>query len=200
MPPQVNTPVVTEVVDTPAPSVIEPVETSNVKVSEVRMWMSRLSHGDDDIETFLRLYEKLNFVEYCVSNGLYDQRLYKLCSMMKRSWFCDNNNTWNLAGVLHRKQHIDLGLMRNKTYLCILHTMTDRFDQAAALKGFNDWETSKYHLKLSEAQIKSIAGETDRASYNKWKEDYEPKEVKEKRDDKEKGKENAFGYSQRAAD
>ncbi|ETI35042.1 hypothetical protein F443_18565 [Phytophthora nicotianae P1569] len=35
MPPQVNTPVVAEVVDTPPPSVIEPVETSNVKVSEV---------------------------------------------------------------------------------------------------------------------------------------------------------------------
>ncbi|GMF25791.1 unnamed protein product [Phytophthora lilii] len=35
MPPQVNIPVVAEVVDTPAPSVIEPVEASNVKVSEV---------------------------------------------------------------------------------------------------------------------------------------------------------------------
>ncbi|GMF14256.1 unnamed protein product [Phytophthora lilii] len=35
MSPQVNTPVVAEVVDTPAPSVIEPVEASNVKVSEV---------------------------------------------------------------------------------------------------------------------------------------------------------------------
>ncbi|ETO58796.1 hypothetical protein F444_22820 [Phytophthora nicotianae P1976] len=65
-----NTPVVAEVVDTPAPSVIEPVETSNVKVSEVRMWMSRLSHGDDDKETFLGLYEKLNFVcqtDYTIS-------------------------------------------------------------------------------------------------------------------------------------
>ncbi|KUF85694.1 Myosin light chain kinase A [Phytophthora nicotianae] len=35
MSPQVNTPVVAEVVDTPAPSVINPVEASNVKVSEV---------------------------------------------------------------------------------------------------------------------------------------------------------------------
>ncbi|GMF28094.1 unnamed protein product [Phytophthora lilii] len=35
MSPQVNTPVVAEVVNTPAPSVIEPVEASNVKVSEV---------------------------------------------------------------------------------------------------------------------------------------------------------------------
>ncbi|GMF65790.1 unnamed protein product [Phytophthora lilii] len=35
MPPQVNTPVVAEVVDTPAPSVIEPVEASNVEVSKV---------------------------------------------------------------------------------------------------------------------------------------------------------------------
>ncbi|GMF20363.1 unnamed protein product [Phytophthora lilii] len=126
--------------------------------------------SDKDKERVLGLYKKLDVVEYCVSNGLYDQRLYKLCCMMKRSWFCDNNNTWNLAGVLYRKQHIDLGLMR-KTYLCILHTMTDRFDQAAALKVFNDWETSKYHPKLSEAQIKSIAGGTDRASYNKWKEE-----------------------------
>ncbi|GMF24675.1 unnamed protein product [Phytophthora lilii] len=107
--------------------------------------------------------------------------------MMKRSWYCDNNNTWNLADVLYRKQHIDLGLMQ-KTYLCILYTMTDRFDQAAALKVFNDWETSKYHPKLSEAQTKSIAGGTDRASYNKWKEEYEPKEVKEKKDGKEKEK------------
>ncbi|GMF35823.1 unnamed protein product [Phytophthora lilii] len=35
MPPQVNTPVVAKVVDTPAPSVIEPVEASNVEVSKV---------------------------------------------------------------------------------------------------------------------------------------------------------------------
>ncbi|GMF36323.1 unnamed protein product [Phytophthora lilii] len=35
MPPQVNTPVVAEVVDTPAPSVIEPVEASNIEVSKV---------------------------------------------------------------------------------------------------------------------------------------------------------------------
>ncbi|GMF22368.1 unnamed protein product [Phytophthora lilii] len=35
VPPQVNTPVVAEVVDTPAPSVIEPVEASNVEVSKV---------------------------------------------------------------------------------------------------------------------------------------------------------------------
>ncbi|GMF32479.1 unnamed protein product [Phytophthora lilii] len=35
MPPQVNTPVVAEVVDTPEPSVIEPVEASNVEVSKV---------------------------------------------------------------------------------------------------------------------------------------------------------------------
>ncbi|DBA03834.1 TPA: hypothetical protein N0F65_005724 [Lagenidium giganteum] len=35
MPPQVNTPVVAEVVDTSAPSVIKPVEASNVKVSKV---------------------------------------------------------------------------------------------------------------------------------------------------------------------
>ncbi|GMF19572.1 unnamed protein product [Phytophthora lilii] len=35
MPPQVNTPVVAEIVDTPAPSVIEPVEASNVEVSKV---------------------------------------------------------------------------------------------------------------------------------------------------------------------
>ncbi|KAL7995851.1 hypothetical protein Plhal703r1_c42g0142011 [Plasmopara halstedii] len=35
MPPQVNTPVVAKVVDTPAPSVIEPVEASNVEVSKL---------------------------------------------------------------------------------------------------------------------------------------------------------------------
>ncbi|KAF4045501.1 hypothetical protein GN244_ATG02107 [Phytophthora infestans] len=126
--------------------------------------------SDEDKEAFLGLYEKLSLVEYCVSNGLYDQRLYKVCCMMKRSWYCDNYNTWNLAGVLYRKQHIDLGLMR-KTYLCILNTMADRFDQAAALKVFNDWKTSKYYPKLTESQIKFI---------------YEPQEVKEKNEDKEK--------------
>ncbi|GMF60654.1 unnamed protein product [Phytophthora fragariaefolia] len=35
MSPQVSTPVVAEVVDTPAPSVIEPVEASNIEVSKV---------------------------------------------------------------------------------------------------------------------------------------------------------------------
>ncbi|GMF16993.1 unnamed protein product [Phytophthora lilii] len=83
------------------------------------------------------MIDELNVAQYCVANELYDQRLYRLCCMMKRSWCCDNNNTWNLAGVLYRKQHIDLGFMR-KTYLCILYTMTDRFNQAAALKVFNE--------------------------------------------------------------
>ncbi|GMF40952.1 unnamed protein product [Phytophthora lilii] len=69
--------------------------------------------------------DELNVAQYCVANELYDQRLYKLCCMIKRSWFRNNNNTWNLAGALYRKQHVDLGLMR-KTYLCILPTMTDR--------------------------------------------------------------------------
>ncbi|GMF35748.1 unnamed protein product [Phytophthora lilii] len=128
---------------------------------------------------------EINVAQYCVANKLYDQRLYKLCCMMKRSWFSDNNNTWNLAGVLYRKQHVDLGLMR-KTYLCILYSMTDRFDQAAALKVFNDWETSKYYPKLTESQIKSIVGGTDPDGYKEWKAEYEPQEVKEKKEGKEK--------------
>ncbi|EGZ06623.1 hypothetical protein PHYSODRAFT_306840 [Phytophthora sojae] len=128
---------------------------------------------------------EINVAQYCVANKLYDQRLYKLCCMMKRSWFSDNNNTWNLAGVLYRKQHVDLGLMR-KTYLCILYSMTDRFDQAAALKVFNDWETSKYHPNLTESQIKSIGGGTDPDGYKEWKAEYEPQEVKEKKEGKEK--------------
>jgi hypothetical protein len=141
--------------------------------------------SDEDKQEFLNRWEKIDFVKYCVSNGLYDQRLYKLCCMLKRSWFSDNNNTWNLAGVLYRKQHVELGLMR-KTYLCILHSMTDRFDQAAALKVFNDWETTKYHPKLTESQIKSIVGGTDPDEYKKWKAEYEPQEVKEKKEGKDK--------------
>ncbi|KUF95316.1 hypothetical protein AM588_10005491 [Phytophthora nicotianae] len=78
------------------------------------------------------MLDDLNVTDYCVANALYDSRLYKLCCMMKRSWFNDNNNTWNLAGLLYRKQHVDLDLMRT-THLCILSTMTARFDQAAAL-------------------------------------------------------------------
>ena len=131
------------------------------------------------------MINEVNITEYYLQNALYDQRLYKLCCILKRSWFSDNNNTWNLAGALFRKQHVDLGLMR-KTYLCILHTMTDRFDQAAALKVFNDWKTSKYHPKLTESQIKSIAGGCDQTAYNQWKAEYEPKEIKEKKEKKKK--------------
>ncbi|GMF66333.1 unnamed protein product [Phytophthora lilii] len=43
----------------------------------------------------------------------------------------------------------------------------------------NDWEISNIiqsYLSLT------IAGGTDRASYNKWKEEYEPKEIKEKKE------------------
>ncbi|EEY62147.1 uncharacterized protein PITG_14041 [Phytophthora infestans T30-4] len=130
------------------------------------------------------MIDELNVAQYCVSKKNYDQRLYKLCCMVKRDWFCNNNNTWNLAGMLYKKQHVDLGLMR-KTYLCILQTMTERFDQVAALKVFNDWETSKYHPKLTEAHIKSIAGGTNPIEYNKWKAEYEPKEIKEKKDKKD---------------
>ncbi|GMF22541.1 unnamed protein product [Phytophthora lilii] len=175
---------------------ISPIQLENRKDGKVTSRKRIYFKSVEDKETFLGLYKKLTFVEYCVSSGLYDQRLYKLCCMMKRDWYCNNNNTWNLAGMFYRMQHVDLGLMR-KTYLCILHTMTDRFDHAAALKVFNDWETSKYHPKLSESQIKSIAGGTNPIEYSEWKEEYEPKEIKEKRWQR---KENAFGYSQREAD
>ncbi|ETI41107.1 hypothetical protein F443_13640 [Phytophthora nicotianae P1569] len=129
------------------------------------------------------MIDELNVAQYCVSKKIYYHRLYDLCCLMKWSWFNDNNNTWNLAGMLYKKQHVDLGLMR-KTYLCILQTMTDRFDQAAALRVFNDWETCKYHPKLTESHIKSIAGGTNPIEYNTWKAEYEPKEIKEKKDKK----------------
>lgn len=145
--------------------------------------------SDDDKQTFIALYDKLDLMKYCLSSDLYDQRLFKLCCMVKKSWFSDMNNNWNLAGMLHRKQHVDVGLMR-KTYLCILHTMTDRFDQAAALKVFNDWETSKYHPKLTESRLKSIAGGSSPEAYNEWKAEYEPKELKEKNSKKNKNEEN----------
>ncbi|ETK81172.1 hypothetical protein L915_13312 [Phytophthora nicotianae] len=128
------------------------------------------------------MIDELNVAQYCVSKKIYYHRLYDLCCLMKWSWFNDNNNTWNLAGMLYKKQHVDLGLMR-KTYLCILQTITDRFDQAAALRVFNDWETCKYHPKLTESHIKSIAGGTNPIEYNTWKAEYEPKEIKEKKDD-----------------
>ncbi|GMF37986.1 unnamed protein product [Phytophthora lilii] len=131
------------------------------------------------------MIDELNVAQYCVLEKIYDHRLYDLCCLMKWSWFNDNNNTWNLAGMLYKKQHVDLGLMRN-TYLCILQTMTDRFDQAAALRVFNDWETCKYHPKLTESHIKSIAGGTNPIEYNKWKAEYEPKEIKEKKEKKDK--------------
>ncbi|KAF4146574.1 hypothetical protein GN958_ATG04238, partial [Phytophthora infestans] len=79
------------------------------------------------------MIDELNVAQNCVSKKIYDHRLYDLCCLMKWSWFYDNNNTWNLAGMQYKKQHVDLGLIR-KTYLCILQTMTDRFDQAAALR------------------------------------------------------------------
>ncbi|GMF12189.1 unnamed protein product [Phytophthora lilii] len=66
--------------------------------------------------------------------------------------------------------------------------MTDRFDQPVALKVFNDWETSKYHPKLTESQIKAIAGGTDQVGYKKWKAEYEPTEIREKKEKKQKTK------------
>ncbi|ETP23571.1 hypothetical protein F441_03330 [Phytophthora nicotianae CJ01A1] len=61
--------------------------------------------------------------------------------------------------------------------------MTDRFYQAAALRVFNDWEPCKYPPKLTESHIKSVAGGTNPVEYNKGKAEYEPKEIKEKKDD-----------------
>ncbi|EEY53059.1 uncharacterized protein PITG_21943 [Phytophthora infestans T30-4] len=131
------------------------------------------------------MIDELNVAQNCVSKKIYDHRLYDLCCLMKWSWFYDNNNTWNLASMLYKKQHVDLGLIR-KTYLCTLQTMTDRFDQAAALRVFNDWETCKYHPKLTEFYIKSIADAANPIEYNKWKAEYEPKEIKEKKEKKYK--------------
>jgi len=154
-------------------------------IEEIRTGKRQLYFkSEEDREKFIELYEELDIVSYCVSSKLYDERLFKLCCMIKRSWFNDNNNLFNLAGMLYKKQHVDIDLMR-KTYLCILHEMTDRFDEFIALKVFNDWETSKYHPKLSEAQIKSIAGGTDPTGFKEWKAEYEVKEKKEKKEKKE---------------
>jgi hypothetical protein len=140
--------------------------------------------SEDDRKKFNEL--ELNYTEYCISHKLYDHRLYKLCCMIKQSWFCDTKNLWNLGGMLYNKQHVDICLMR-KTYLCILQTMTgEHFDQVAALKEFNRWENSKYHPTLNEAKLKAIAGGTDPKSYKEWKDEYEPKELKEKKTKKDK--------------
>ena len=141
--------------------------------------------SDTDKESFKDLRSKINDTQYCLSNELYDHRLYNLCCIMKRTWFSDTNNLWNLAGMLYQKQHTDLRMMC-KTYLCILHSMTDRFDLNAALKVFNDWEDSKYHPKINESQLKSIAGGSNAEAYRKWKDEYEPKEVKCKKSSKNK--------------
>ena len=151
----------------------------------------RLFHfksGADRVK-FFALENQIKPLEYCLSNELYDQRIFKLCCMMKKSWFSDTKNLWNLAGMLYKKQHVDLKLMR-KTYLCILKAMTDRFDQTAAMKEFSGWEDSKYHPTLNEAQLKAIAGGTDSKAYNEWKDEYEPKEAKEKKKSKLKQDEN----------
>lgn len=116
---------------------------------------------------------EVDAAQYCLSNQLYDQRIYNLCCLLKRAWFADNTNLWNLAGSLYRKQHVDIGLMR-KTYVCILYSMTDRFDQATAIKMFDDWETSKYHPQVSEAQLKQTAHAHNSEGYKGWKMEYEP--------------------------
>ncbi|KAL7692092.1 hypothetical protein Plhal304r1_c007g0027501 [Plasmopara halstedii] len=82
--------------------------------------------------------------------------------------------------MLYHIQHLDLGLMHN-TYLCYLHTMKDRFDLAGAF-GVQCLGNFQASLNPSGSQVKSIAGGTDRTSYNKWKEQYEKKskKIKEK--------------------
>ncbi|KAI9991456.1 hypothetical protein PInf_019139 [Phytophthora infestans] len=212
MSPQPNTPAIAEVVHTPTPSVIKPVEVSNIVVSKVPELDESIIApviADKEIaeaenEFFFEQYIETGkvkqfdvkensldpmdvigaFNEYIASKNLDIKGSEMIDSNAYFDWFCNNNNTWNLAGMLYKKQHVDLGLMR-KTYLCILQTMTERFDQVAALKVFNDWETSKYHPKLTEAHIKSIAGGTNPIEYNKWKAEYEPKEIKEKKDKKD---------------
>ncbi|GMF65811.1 unnamed protein product [Phytophthora lilii] len=72
---------------------MSPIQLENRKDGKVTSRKRIYFKSDEDKEAFLGLYEKLNLVEYCVSNELYGQRLYKLCCMMKRSWYCDNNNT-----------------------------------------------------------------------------------------------------------
>jgi hypothetical protein len=63
------------------------------------------------------MINEINVTQYCLSNECYDQRLYKLCCLLKKSWFSDNNNTWSLAGVLYRKQNVDLGLRTCASYI-----------------------------------------------------------------------------------
>ncbi|DBA01710.1 TPA: LOW QUALITY PROTEIN: hypothetical protein N0F65_010361 [Lagenidium giganteum] len=137
-------------------------------------------------DSLRRSFAKLDKVKYCLAEELYDHRLFKLCNIIKRSWFNDTDNLWNLACMLYRKQHVSLGLMR-KTYLCVLKTMTDKFNASIALKVFNDFKANNYHPKLTESQLKSIAGGTNPKAFNEWKAEYEPKEIKqtEKKKDKE---------------
>ncbi|CEG40108.1 uncharacterized protein PHALS_10326 [Plasmopara halstedii] len=130
---------------------ISPFQLENRKDGKVTLRKRIYFKSDEDKETFLGLYEKLNLVEYCVANELYDQRLQTM---------------------LHDEEIV---------ITIILGTWL-----AAALKVFNDWETSKYYPKLTESQIQSIVGGTDPDGYNEWKAKYEPLEVKEKNEDREK--------------
>ena len=144
--------------------------------------------SNEDLESFQQVRREVKPLQYCMENELYDHRLYKLCCIIKKSWFSDTNNLWNLAGMLYQKQHVDLDLMR-KTYVCILRTMTDRLNVQTALGVFNEWEDSKYHPKLNESQLKSMAGGNDSKTYNEWKDEYEPKEIKVEKSTKKADKE-----------
>jgi energy-coupling factor transporter ATP-binding protein EcfA2 len=130
-----------------------------------------------DRQSFINLMKKVNPVEYCISANLHDKRLYELCCIMSNKWFDNNNNLWKLAGFLYTKQHAVLDVMR-KTYLTILSQKTERFHYKQAMATFDEWKTSKYPSTLNETNIKSIAAGTNIDSYNEWKDEYEPKEIK----------------------
>ncbi|OQR85493.1 hypothetical protein THRCLA_23025 [Thraustotheca clavata] len=87
------------------------------------------------------------------------KRLFKLCTVISRSWFENSQNLWSLAGFLFRKPHSNIDLMR-RTYVSILNKVLeneDWFDDMAAIKQFDKWNDSKYHPKINEQLLKSAA-------------------------------------------
>uniref|UniRef100_K3X353 Uncharacterized protein n=1 Tax=Globisporangium ultimum (strain ATCC 200006 / CBS 805.95 / DAOM BR144) TaxID=431595 RepID=K3X353_GLOUD len=116
-------------------------------------------------------------VEYCIETKSYDERLYRLCMMIRSDWYHNTQNLWNLAGFFARQPHSDWYLMR-KTYLCVLKQKLERFDKAYATKEFDGWFDSKYHPSLNEGRLKGITAGFDSVAYKQWKNDYEVKEMR----------------------
>lgn len=131
------------------------------------------------------MMNEVDVVQYCLDKKYYDTRLFSLCSIVKKVWFQDTTNLWQLAGHMATKPHVDRHLMA-RTYLCILKSKLKDMDITAATKQFLTLYKKDKEFHGVESKLKAVAGGTDTDAYNEWKAKYEPKEVKEKKDKKKK--------------